>query len=125
MKGGGGTKLENQLGPGWGEPLGEGNLRDEKKCTIQRGKFILYCSFMKLVLQTNDYLGKVNCGPKPGGGQVNLPSDALGVGGGLEALGAGDPNIFALSEIRDIYIKRGTLRLCIWMCDAALALQFI
>ena len=78
---------------------------------------------MKLVLQTNDYLGKVNCGPKPGGGQVNLPSDALGVGGGLEALEAGDPNIFALSEIRDIYIKRGTLRLCIWMCDAALALH--
>ena len=43
----------------------------------------------------------------------------------LLELESGDPNIFALSEIRDMYIKRGTLRLCIWMCDAALALQFI
>ena len=35
MKGGGGTKLENQLGPGWGEPLGEGNLKDEKSAQFK------------------------------------------------------------------------------------------
>ena len=58
------------------------------------------------------YLGKVNRGPKPGGGEVNFASGGLsplGVGDSSDMLGPKpgggevnfptDPDIFALSEI--------------------------